>query len=104
MNLSALAGALLQNRHLQDLCLHNSGDSHPIASAYEEHLLPAVLACTSLGMLNISQGYEERPVADAAAVVQLVADREAARLTVELAKEPGRSEEKDDDAWEQAWE
>jgi hypothetical protein len=88
VSLLAFAGALQQNRHLQVLEL-TYWDSIPIASAYEEHLLPAVLACTSLRRLVI-KAYDD-PVADAAAAVQLVADRETARLAAELAKEPGRS-------------
>ena len=94
MSLSALAGVLQQNRHLQILRLSYGGAFAPIASAYEEHLLPAALACTSLRGLNIEVHDEEdgdQQVAAAAAVVQLVAAREAARLAAELAKEPGRS-------------
>ena len=93
IDLSALAGALQQNCHLQDLRLIYSGDSLPIVSAYEEHLLPAVLACTALRMLKITlhHGYGERPIAAAATVMQLGADREAARLAAELAKQPGCS-------------
>ena len=64
--------------------------SLPIASAYEEHLLPALLACTSLRKLAVKRNHQ--PVAEAAAVVQLVADREAARLAAQLAKEPGSSQ------------
>ena len=89
VSLSTLAGALQQNRHLQDLDLIYNGASAPIASAYEEHLLPAVQACTSLRRLALRP--EGLPVAGAVAVVQLVAEREAARLAAELAKEPGRS-------------
>jgi hypothetical protein len=89
VSLSALAGALQQNRHLQDLRLSYGEASSPIASAYEEHLLPAVLACTSLHKLIVKRNQEPTP--HAAAVVQLVADREAARLAAEQAKEPGRS-------------
>jgi len=95
MSLSALAGALQQNRHLRTFSLNFVVASAPIASAYKKHLLPTVLACTSLRKLDITQGcegHDERPVAaEAAAVMQLVADREAARLAAVLAKEPGRS-------------
>ena len=89
MSLLAFAGALQQNRHLQDLHLSYDGAYAPIASAYEEHLLPAVLACTSLRKLIVE--HDDEAVADAAAVVKLVADRETARLAADLAKEPGRS-------------
>jgi len=94
VSLSALADALQLNRHLQDLHVSFEEALAPIASAYEEHLLPAVLACTSLRKLSIQVLVEEvgyEPIPDAAGVVQLVADREAARLAAELAKEPGRS-------------
>jgi len=90
VGLSALAGALLHNRHLRDLHLNYEGVFVPTASAYQEHLLPAVLACSSLLRLIVDYNYDD-PVPDAAAAVQLVADREAARLAAELAKEPGRS-------------
>jgi hypothetical protein len=99
VRLSALAGALLQNRHLHELHLSyydklpyddDVDPSAPPASAYEEHLwLSAVLACTSLRKLVLE--HDDEPMADTAAVVQLVAEREAARLAAELAKEPGRS-------------
>ena len=93
LSLAAVAGALQQNRHLQDLRLMYDRASVPIDSAYEEHLLPAVLACTSLRKLDVDHliGGSYQPVADSAAVVQLVADREVAGLAAELAKEPGRS-------------
>jgi len=89
VSLSVLAGALQHNCHMQNLELRYDGAT-PIASAYEEHLLPAALACTSLRRLVVKDN-RDRPIADAAAVVRLVAEREAARLAAELAKEPGRS-------------
>jgi len=115
LNLSVLSGALKQNRHLQDLLLRYAdeeesdssssddsslsssdddldmpldgvleGISAPAPSAVMEHLLPAVLACTSLRKLRLYGP-------SAAAVMQPVADREAARLAAERALEPGRS-------------
>jgi len=101
VSLAALAGAVQQSRSLQALHLSYVDDdvdpSTPTASAYEEHLQPAVQACTSLRSLvvdiegNIPIGLRPRPVPEAAAVVQLVTERGLAQLAAMLAKEPGRS-------------
>ena len=83
-SLPALAGALKLNRHLHDLQLSYQYANFPSLGASKKHLLPAVLACTSLRRLQLSGP-------GGATVTQVVADREVARLAAELAKEPGRS-------------
>ena len=91
VGLLELAGALQQNNHLRNLSLMYDTAFLPIASAFEEHLLPAVLACTSLRKLVVVDAFTLEPIAEAAGVLQLVADREAARLAAALALEPGYS-------------